>query len=98
MGKAMRAFLALLLVAVPAIAAAEPQLKCEFQGNKTKVTIVNTDGKNAQCNYACHFTIEGGTSSVTGSTGVKAGETKIVDEDTRRYPITGLRESSLKCE
>ena len=94
----MRALLALALIAAPAVAAAEPQLKCEFDGNKTKVTIVNADGKNVQCNYACHFTIEGGSSSVTGSTGVKAGETKIVDEDTRRFPITGLRESSLKCE
>jgi hypothetical protein len=94
----MRMLFALALVAAPAIAAAEPQLKCEFSGNKTKVTIVNTDGKDGQCNYACHFTIEGGSSSVTGSTGVKAGETKVVDEDTRRYPITGLRESSLKCE
>ena len=94
----MRAVLALALIAAPAMAAAEPQLKCEYDGRKTKVTIVNTDGKNAQCNYACHFTIEGGSSSVTGSIGVKAGETKIVDEDTRRWPITGLRESSLKCE
>ena len=94
----MRALLALALAAVPSLAAAEPQLKCEFSGNKTKVTIVNTDGKDGQCNYACHFTIEGGSSSVTGSTGVKAGETKVVDEDTRRWPITGLRESSLKCE
>jgi hypothetical protein len=94
----MRLLLAAMLVAAPSLAAAAPQLKCEFQGNKTKVTIVNTDGKNVQCNYACHFTIEGGSSSVTGSTGVKAGETKVVDEETRRWPITALRESSLKCE
>jgi len=94
----MRALLVTMLLAVPSLAAAEPQLKCEFEGRKTKVTIVNTDGKNAQCNYACHFTIEGGSSSVTGSTGVKAGETKVVDEETRRWPITGLREKSLKCE
>ncbi len=94
----MRAILALALVAVPSVAAAAPQLKCEYEGNKTKVTIVNTDGKEGQCNYACHFTIDGGQSSVTGSIGVKAGETKIVDEGTRRSPITGLRESSLKCE
>jgi hypothetical protein len=94
----MRLLLVTMLVAVPSLAAAEPQLKCEFQGNKTKVTIVNTDAKNVQCNYACHFTIEGGASSVTGSIGVKAGETKVVDEDTRRWPITGLGEKSLKCE
>lgn len=94
----MRILFVLALVAAPSIGAAEPQLKCEFSGNKTKVTIVNTDGKDGQCNYACHFTIDGGQSSVTGSTGVKAGETKIVDEGTRRWPITGLRESSLKCE
>ncbi len=93
----MRALSIVLLVAVPSLAAAEPQLKCEFDGNKIKVTIVN-DGKDAQCNYACHFTIDGGSSSVTGSTSIKAGETKVVDEDTRRYPITGLRESSIKCE
>jgi hypothetical protein len=94
----MRALLVVLLVALPSLAAAAPQLKCEFAGNKTKVPIVNSDGKAVQCNYACHFTIEGGSSSVTGSTGVKAGETKIVDEETRRWPITGLRESSIKCE
>ena len=94
----MRALLLVMLLAVPSLAAAAPQLKCEFDGNKTKVTIVNTDGKDGQCNYACHFTIDGGPSSVTGSIGVKAGETKIVDQDTRRWPITGLRESSLKCE
>lgn len=94
----MRTLFALALVAAPSIAAAAPQLKCEFEGNKTKVTIVNADGKDGQCNYACHFTIDGGQSSVTGSVGVKAGETKIVDEGTRRWPITGLRESSLKCE
>jgi hypothetical protein len=94
----MRALLVMMLLAVPSLAAGAPQLKCEFEGNKTKVTIVNTDGKDGQCNYACHFTIDGGSSSVTGSVGVKAGETKIVDQDTRRWPITGLRESSLKCE
>jgi hypothetical protein len=94
----MRLLLAAILVAAPSISTAAPQLKCEFSGNKTKVTIVNTDGKDGQCNYACHFTIDGGQSSVTGSVGVKAGETKIVDEGTRRWPITGLRESMLKCE
>jgi hypothetical protein len=94
----MRGPLAVMFLAVPSLAVAAPQLKCEFDGNKTKVTIVNTDGKDGQCNYACHFTIDGGSSSVTGSIGVKAGETKIVDQDTRRWPITGLREQSLKCE
>lgn len=94
----MRGLLVVMLIAVPSLADAAPQLKCEFSGNKTKVTIVNTDGKDGQCNYACHFTIDGGSSSVTGSTGVKAGETKVVDDGTRRWPITGLRESSLKCE
>ena len=33
----MRALLALALIAAPAVAAAEPQLKCEFEGNKTYV-------------------------------------------------------------
>jgi hypothetical protein len=94
----MRACLVLAFVALPAVAAAEPKLTCGFEGNKTKVVIVSDSDKNLQCNYACHFTIDGGQSSVTGSTGVKAGETKIVDEGTRRWPITGLRESSLKCE
>ena len=94
----MRALLSLVLVAVPAMAAAEPQLKCEFDGNKTVVTIVNADGKDQQCNYACHFALDGGSASISGSTGVKAGETKKVDEDTHRSKVTRVRESSIKCE
>jgi hypothetical protein len=94
----MRALLASILVAVPAMAAAEPQLKCDFDGNKTKVTIISDAAKNLQCNYACHYTMDGGSASITGSTGVKANEAKVVDEDTHRSPVTRVRESSLKCE
>ena len=94
----MRAYLVLALVALPAAAAAEPTLSCGFDGNKTKVVIVNDGDKNKQCNYACHYRIEGGSASITGSTGVKAGETKTVDEDTHRGKIAGVREQSLTCE
>jgi len=94
----MRTLLTLSLVAMPALAAAAPQLKCEFDGNKSKVTIVNPDAKDQQCNYACHFVLEGGSSSLSGSTGVKAGETKLVNEDTSRSKVLRVRESSLNCE
>ena len=94
----MRALLTLVLMTLPAMAAAEPTLKCEFDGNKTVVTIVNADAKDQQCNYACHYTMEGGSASISGSTGVKAGETKKVDEDTHRSKVTRVRESSIKCE
>ncbi len=94
----MRTLLAFTLAAVPAMAAAEPQLRCAFDGNKTVVTIVNPDAKDQQCNYACHYALEGGSASVSGSVGVKAGATKTVDEDTRRSKVVRVRESSLKCE
>ena len=94
----MRACLVLALVALPAVASAEPKLTCGFDGNKTKVVIVSDSDKNLQCNYACHYRIEGGSASITGSTGVKAGETKTVDEDTHRCKVAGVREQSLKCE
>ena len=48
----MRALLVVLLLAVPSLAAAAPQLRCEYNGNKTKVTIVNTDGKDGQWHIA----------------------------------------------
>jgi hypothetical protein len=83
-------------VAAPAAFAA-PALQCNFDGNKTKVVIVN-DGKDVQCNYACHFQTEFGSASVSGGTGVKAGETKTVDEETQRSKIVRVREQSLKCE
>ena len=94
----MRTLLTLVLITAPAMAAAAPQLKCEFDGNKSKVTIVNTEAKDQHCNYACHFTLDGGSASITGATGVKAGETKVVDEDTHRYQVTRLRDSKLTCE
>ena len=93
----MRRAIVIAVSFLPAPAAfAAPALQCNFEGNKTTVLIVN-DGKDAQCNYACHFQTENGSSSVTGSTGVKAGETKKVDEDTRRSKVVRVREQSLKC-
>jgi hypothetical protein len=94
----MRALLALPLALWPAFADAEPSLKCNFEGNKYAVVIVNPDAANKQCNYACHYTLEGGSRSVSGSTGVKAGETKTADEDTTRSKLTGVRSSSLDCK
>ena len=95
----MRTLLILsLTVALPAAAAAAPELKCNFEGNKTTVLIVNPDAQDKQCNYACHYRLEGGSASVSGATTVKAGETKTVDEDTRRSKVSAVRESSLKCE
>ena len=94
----MRVCLVLALFALPAVAAAEPTLTCGFEDNKTKVVVVNDSDKNKQCNYACHYRIEGGSASISGSTGVKAGETKTVDEDTHRGKVAGVREQSLKCE
>lgn len=94
----MRALLALPLLLAPAIAAAEPLLKCNFEGLKTSVVIVNPDNADKQCNYACNFTLEGGSRSVSGSTSVKAGETKVADEDVGRTAVTGVRSSSLDCK
>jgi hypothetical protein len=76
---------------------AAPALQCKFDGNKTTVLIVN-DGKDVQCSYACHYALEGGVASVSGGTSVKAGETKNVDEATRRSKVLSVREQSLKCE
>lgn len=94
----MRSLIAATLVAVPALAAAEPKLTCGFDGAKTIVTIVNPESKDVQCNYACHYRMEDGSVSISGFAGVKAGETKMVDEDTRRSKVASVRESSLKCE
>jgi len=94
----MRALLALPLIFAPAIAAAEPSLKCNFEGRKTSVVVANPDNADKQCNYACNFTLEGGSRSISGSTTVKAGETKIADEDIGRTAVTGVRSSSLDCK
>ena len=94
----MRRLLMLVALCASAPAAfAEPALQCNFDGTKTKVVIVN-DGKDAQCNYACHYTTEFGSTSLSGSTGVKAGETKTVDEGTQRSKVVRVREQTLKCE
>jgi len=94
----MRAFLVFVLVAVPSVAAAKPQLKCEFEGNKGVVTIVNPDAKRQHCSYACHFTLENGAGSAVGSIGVAAGETKKVSERTYTSKVSRVRDSSLECE
>jgi hypothetical protein len=51
-----------------------------------------------QCNYACHYVLDGGSVSPSGSVSVKAGQTRIVDEETRRSKVARVRESSIKCE
>lgn len=87
-----------LLVCLPVMATAETKLTCGFEGNKTIVTIVNPGGDDVQCNYACHYVLEGGSVSLSGSVRVKAGQARIVDEETRRSKVTRVRESSIKCE
>lgn len=95
----MRAVLIAFIAAVPSIAAAaEPKLTCGFDGNKTIVTIANTEAKDVQCNYACHYRLEAGSVSISGSVGMKAGRTRVVDEETRHSKVTGVRESSITCE
>ena len=94
----MRALLVLTLVAVPSIAAAKPELKCEFEGNKTKVTIVNPDNKRVLCHYNCGYTFESGAGAAVGSIGVAAGETKVVSERERSSKVTGVNKSTLECE
>jgi hypothetical protein len=95
---AMRIIVALALIAVPSIAAAKPELKCEFEGTKTKVTIVNPDSKRLLCHYNCNFTYENGAGAVAGSIGVAAGETKVVSERTRDAKVVRLNKSELECE
>jgi hypothetical protein len=51
-----------------------------------------------QCNYTCHYVLDGGSVSPSGSVSVKAGQTRIVDEETRRSKVARVRESSIKCE
>ena len=94
----MRVLLALIFIAVPAMAAAKPELKCEFDGNKGVVTIVNPDAKRQHCSYACHFALENGAGSAVGSIGVGAGETRKVSERTYGSKVTAVRDSSLECE
>jgi hypothetical protein len=86
------------LLAIAGIAAAEPSLKCNYAGRKTTVVIVNSDTKDMQCNYHCAFSLEGGSRQISGSTGVKAGETKVADEGESRYDIKGVESSKLECK
>ena len=94
----MRLLLSAMLVSVPSLAAAKPELKCEFAGNQGKVTIVNTEAKRQHCSYACHFTLEQGAGSAVGSIGVAPGQSRVVSDKTYGSKITGVRESSLDCE
>jgi hypothetical protein len=82
----------------PRAAFAEPELKCNFDGKKTVVLIVNPDATNKQCNYSCRFAVPGGAASVSGSVTVTAGETRTVDEDTQNNAVTGVQSSSLNRE
>jgi hypothetical protein len=96
--EAMRALLILLFIAVPSLAAAKPQLKCEFEGNKTKVTIVNDENKRQLCHYNCSYELENGAGAAAGSIGVGPGETKVVSERERSSKVKSVRESKLECE
>lgn len=94
----MRLLLAAAIALVPSVAAAKPELKCEFDGNTTKVTIVNPDDKRVFCHYNCNFTFENGAGAAVGSTGVAAGETKVVSERTRDSKVVRVNKSELECE
>ena len=94
----MRIIVALALIAVPSIAAAKPELKCEFEGNKTKVTIVNPDNVRIHCHYNCNFQLENGAGADVGSRGIGARETKVVSEDTHTSKVTGVNQSKLECQ
>ena len=94
----MRFLLAGAIALVPSLAAAKPELKCEFEGNKTKVIIVNPDSKRVLCHYNCGYTFESGAGASVGSIGVAAGETKLVAERERGSKVTGVTKSTLECE
>ena len=94
----MRFLLAVAIALAPSVAAAKPELKCEFEGNKTKVTIVNPDNKRVLCHYNCGYTFESGAGASAGSIGVAAGETKVVSERERSSKVTGVNKSTLECE
>jgi len=94
----MRVLLVLCLAAMPSLAYAKPELKCEFEGNKTKVSIVNPDNKRAFCHYNCNYQLENGAGADVGSTAVAAGETKVVSEDTHKSKVTGVNTKKLECE
>ena len=94
----MRVLLVLSLAAVPSLAHAKPELKCEFEGNKTRVTIVNPDAKRLHCSYKCNFTLENGAGAAVGTIGVAAGQSRVVDEETYKSKVTGVQDSKLECE
>lgn len=93
---AISAFALAISATAPAVAA--PTLQCNYADTKTTVIIVSDAAKNVQCSYTCNFVTESGSYSATGSTTVKAGETKTVDEDTHRSKVTGVKTNTLDCK
>ncbi len=88
----------LMVVALPAAASAQASIKCEYQGGATKVVVTNPDNADRQCSYLCKYSRQFGEYQVSGSTGVKAGESKTVHEQAGSTPITGVKELSATCK
>lgn len=94
----MRIYLVLAFIALPAAATAAPSLQCSYEGNTTKVVIVNSNDKSRRCKYACDYTIKNGSLKLSGERHpLKPGET-YTREDTNRDKIEGVSATSLRCE
>ena len=96
----MRNYLVLAVAMLPQAAAAEPILSCGFDGNRTKVVIVNSDDAEKRCNYACSYNTitEGGSIELSGTNHkIEAGGTYTY-EARHEQEIESVRDSLLKCE
>lgn len=90
--------LALLASLISSAAFAQGTIKCSFEGNKTTVVVTNPDGTEKQCSYLCKYGLQLGQYQASGSTSVKPGESKTVDEGERSSRVTRVVESSVSCQ
>ncbi len=90
--------LGLLGCVISSAAAAQATVRCNFEGNKTSVVVTNPDRADKQCNYHCKYALQLGQYQASGSTSMKPGESKTVDEGERRSRVTGVIESSVSCQ
>ncbi len=90
--------LALLAGLFSPAAFAQATVKCNFEGNKTAVVVTNPDRAEKQCSYLCKYGLQLGQYQASGSTSVKPGESKTVDEGERSSRVSRVVESSVSCQ
>jgi len=91
------AIIAAATLSIAAPAAAEPTIKCAFEGKTTTVTIVNDAAKSQTCSYFCNFRTDAADATVEGEATLRAGETRTVKTDTQPSAVKGVMSSSLGC-